>query len=75
MPKASVDLSEFGPITRPGAGRCWFARLTPEQQAKVVGAHELGHTYTRIASVVTGWGTPVSDGTVGTHFRKGCACG
>lgn len=74
----SVDLSEFTDIGPPNqrGGRCWWLRLSEEQQAKVIAAQAAGYNYTQISRVMSSrWGIEVGSKTVGTHLRLDCSCG
>jgi hypothetical protein len=48
--------------------------MTDEQRAKVVAAHEAGHSRSTIALVVTGWGYPIKGNAVRVHFTRDCSC-
>ena len=76
MPKPAPDLSEFEALGKPRRRNmgCWFLRLSPEQQAKVIAAQEKGYNYTQISNVVTSWGVEIGSTALGDHFRKSCAC-
>ena len=74
MGAKAVALDEFesaGPLK---PARCWFARLTAEQQEKVAAAHEAGYSQPTIARVVNSWGVAVSRSRVGEHLRGSCSC-
>lgn len=45
-----VALDEFEAVGKPKGPRCWFQRLTPEQQEKVTAAREAGYAYPAICS-------------------------
>ena len=77
----STDLSVFQRIIgEPGkvqhGGKCWHAKLTPEQQTEVDQAHVLGYTLVDISKVLEEeWGVIIGSKTVGSHYRpQGCSC-
>jgi hypothetical protein len=75
-----LDLSEFEGDVQTGGWPCWWeARaFTPEQRAKLTEAlfHRVGIQSSAIARVIQGWGfRDVSEGMVGKHRRRNCACG
>lgn len=73
--KPKVELSEFAAAVKPSKRKtCFFARLSPEQQTKVIEAEQAGYVSSVIASVVTGWGVPIKDNRVRAHFNGGCSC-
>ena len=77
MPKPTPDLSEFEAIGPPNhhGGKCWFTRLTEDQQAKVNAAHAAGYNYKQIQTVVNSqWGIDVGSKTIGTHLTGACSC-
>ena len=73
----SADLSEF--LQSPKVNRCKlgaaYDEMTPEQQEKLTDALALkAVSAERIASVVTGWGWPVSETVARGHRTKRCCC-
>lgn len=71
----SLDLSEFEKVAPPRNGTtCWADKLTPEQEQKVLAARVAGYSYKTISKVVTGWGIPVSEGSVNNHLTGVCKC-
>jgi hypothetical protein len=67
-------LSEFAAAAAPSRATCWFTRLTPEQQDKVVAAHSAGYSAATIAKVLSGWEIRLTAGGVWKHLGGGCSC-
>lgn len=73
----AATLSEFaakGKPRTPGPRVCWYKRLTPEQQEKVLAAKEGGFSHSVIASVVSSWSATITAAGVSIHFQGRCGC-
>ncbi len=74
MPHDVIDLSELEAQRTIRKNRCWFQRLTSEQQHEVVAAREAGITFVNIARMLKGWGEHLTSPSVSRHFSDDCTC-
>jgi hypothetical protein len=76
MATEKADLSEFAAKVKVSDRRkCFFQRLEPEQQTKMLDAANAGYTASVIAAVVTEWGVPIKEHAVRYHLKGSCSCG
>lgn len=70
-----MDLSRFERRAKPKLIRCWFGKLTPEQQAEVLAAKAAKHTQETIALVVEeDFKVHCGESSVSNHFTGKCSC-
>lgn len=71
---ADVTLGEFAEAQIAPRRKCWYRRLTEEQQTKVNAAKDAGFSNSTISNVLGRWEIKVTPSAVARHFGRSCAC-